>query len=78
MVAKIDIFAQIWNTFTVSDVHAQKAFLEEYESLKKNKEKEDVILFMDAVHPQHNSVISNGWIKQGKAFRFVAIGQTKT
>ena len=32
---------------------------------------------MDTVHPQHNSVMSNGWIKQGKAFRLVAIGAGK-
>ncbi|MCK5189864.1 MAG: IS630 family transposase [Methylococcales bacterium] len=52
-----------------ADAQAQKAFLEEYEALKESRDKEDVILFMDAVHPQHNPVTSNGWIKQGKEFQ---------
>lgn len=52
-----------------ADAQAQEAFLEEYEKLKKNKAKDDVILFMDAVHPQHNPVIASGWIKQGKNFQ---------
>ncbi len=52
-----------------ADAEAQEAFLEKYETLKKNKAKEDVILFMDTVHPQHNPVMSNGWIKQGKEFQ---------
>ncbi len=52
-----------------ADAQAQKVFLEEYEALKKSRDKDDVILFMDAVHPQHNPVMSNGWIKQGKEFQ---------
>jgi transposase len=49
-----------------ADATAQKAFLEEYENLKKNSAEDDVVLFMDATHPQHNPVISYGWIKRGK------------
>jgi transposase len=52
-----------------ADADAQKAFLEDYKKLKGNKAEEDVILFMDAVHPQHNPVMANGWIKQGKDFQ---------
>lgn len=52
-----------------ADAKAQEAFLEDYEKLKKNKAKEDVILFMDAVHPQHNPVMASGWIKRGKDFQ---------
>ena len=52
-----------------ADAQAQEAFIEEYEKLKENKGKDDVILFMDAVHPQHNPVMANGWIKQGKNFQ---------
>ncbi|MGH8552431.1 MAG: helix-turn-helix domain-containing protein, partial [Methylococcales bacterium] len=48
---------------------AQKAFLTDYEKLKETQVEEDVILFMDAVHPQHNPVMSGGWIKQGKDFQ---------
>lgn len=52
-----------------ADAQAQEAFLDEYEKLKENKGKDDVILFMDAVHPQHNPVMAHGWIKQGKNFQ---------
>lgn len=52
-----------------ADAQAQKDFLESYENLKENKQDSDVILFMDAVHPQHNPVMANGWIKQGKEFQ---------
>ena len=49
-----------------ADAAAQKAFLNDYENLKKNSDEGDAILFMDATHPQHNPVISYGWIKRGK------------
>jgi transposase len=45
---------------------AQEAFLAQYEELKQNKGENDVILFMDAVHPQHNTVLGYGWIKRGE------------
>jgi transposase len=45
---------------------AQKAFLEEYEKLKQNKDKNDPLCFMDAVHPQHNPIIACAWIKRGE------------
>jgi transposase len=45
---------------------AQEAFLAQYEELKKNQGENDVILFMDAVHPQHNPVLGYGWIKRGE------------
>jgi len=45
---------------------AQEKFLEEYNNLKENKNKDDPIYFMDATHPQHNPVVVNGWIKCGK------------
>jgi transposase len=49
-----------------ADPEAQEAFLAQYEELKKNKGENDVILFMDAVHPQHNPVLGYGWIKRGE------------
>jgi transposase len=49
-----------------ADPQKQEAFLAEYEELKKNKEEGDPILFMDAVHPQHNPVLGYGWIKRGQ------------
>jgi transposase len=44
----------------------QEAFVEKYENIKKNKDEGDVVLFMDATHPQHNPVIGCGWIRRGK------------
>jgi transposase len=52
-----------------ANVQAQEAFLNDYEKLKETQGKEDAILFMDAVHPQHNPVMASGWIKQGKDFQ---------
>ena len=49
-----------------ADAAAQKEFLEDYENLKQNSDEGDVVLFMDATHPQHNPVIGYGWIKRGK------------
>ena len=49
-----------------ADPAAQKAFLAEYEKLKQEKGDDDVIDFMDAVHPQHNPVLGCGWIKRGQ------------
>ena len=49
-----------------ADRQAQEAFLATYQELKENKGEDDVILFMDAVHPQHNPVLGYGWIKRGE------------
>jgi transposase len=43
----------------------QQAFLEEYNTIKAAKGKNDPIYFADATHPQHNSIPSYGWIKKG-------------
>jgi transposase len=48
-----------------ANADAQRAFLDEYETLKQNKGRHDPIYFMDAVHPQHNTVAACGWIKRG-------------
>jgi len=47
-------------------VEVQEAFVAKYQDLKGNKAEGDVILFMDAAHPQHNPVLGCGWIKRGK------------
>ncbi|MBK5970767.1 MULTISPECIES: IS630 family transposase [Thiorhodovibrio] len=48
------------------DEDKQKAFVEDYKALKENLQDQDVIIFMDAVHPHHNPVLAGGWIKRGK------------
>ena len=44
---------------------AQKAFIEQYNELKENKDPEDRIWFVDAVHTLHNSQPAYGWMKKG-------------
>ena len=44
----------------------QILFLEELERLKSAKKPEDKILYVDGVHPQHNSVASYGWLPKGE------------
>jgi len=48
------------------DTDRQAAFVKDYATLKENKGEPDVVLFMDATHPQHNPVLAGGWIKRGK------------
>lgn len=51
-----------------ADPERQAAFVETYKTLKQNKGEDDVVLFMDATHPQHNPVLGGGWIKRGQRF----------
>ncbi len=44
----------------------QQAFVEKYEKLKADLGQNDVIYFVDAVHPQHNPIMGYGWIKRGQ------------
>jgi transposase len=43
----------------------QKEFYEFYEELKKNLPENQVILFGDSVHPQHNTCPTKVWVKKG-------------
>lgn len=49
-----------------ADIKKQEKFLEELEETRENKGKNDPILYMDGVHPQHNTMLAYGWIKKGK------------
>lgn len=48
-----------------ADAEAQRSFLKTYKALKKHKDPDDPLYFMDGVHPQHNTVAAYGWIKKG-------------
>ena len=48
-----------------SDLNSQKEFIEYYNNLKNNLKSDEVILFMDAVHPTQNTKFACGWIKKG-------------
>lgn len=49
-----------------ANAEAQERFVVDYTSRKHNNGDQDVILFMDATHPQHNPVIGCGWIPRGE------------
>lgn len=49
-----------------ADKEKQKQFLTQLEELRKNQDVSDPILYMDGVHPQHNTMLAYGWIKKGK------------
>lgn len=49
-----------------ADKQEQELFIKKYLRLKKKSEGK--IYFADSVHPQHNAVISYGWIKKGEDF----------
>lgn len=44
----------------------QKLFLKVLGDLKRKKKPEDKLLYVDGVHPQHNSLPSYGWLPKGE------------
>ena len=52
------------------DAEKQKQFKEFYENLESELPEDEVILFADSVHPQHNTEPTKIWIKKGNE-RFV-------
>jgi transposase len=48
-----------------ADAEAQKAFVAEYENIKKNLGDDDQIVFLDGVHPSHAVRFMRGWIRKG-------------
>ena len=48
------------------DHEAQEIFAQQYEEFMQNKPDNVEVLFMDAVHPQHNTMAAYGWIKRGE------------
>jgi transposase len=47
------------------NIQKQEAFIEEYEEIKKSLKADEMILFMDSVHPTQATKLSYGWIKKG-------------
>lgn len=45
---------------------AQEHWIKEYEELKKNLSENEVICFIDGVHPTHNTKPTYGWIRKGE------------
>ena len=50
------------------DLPAQRAFIEEITPLLESAPPDTVLLYSDAVHPQHNTETTQGWIAKGKEF----------
>jgi transposase len=48
---------------------AQEIFAQQYEKFMEKKPDNVEVLFMDAVHPQHNTMAAYGWIKRGEERR---------
>lgn len=48
-----------------ADAQKQAEFVEHYEALKSTLGQDEVLLFMDAVHPTQATKISSGWIRVG-------------
>jgi transposase len=48
-----------------ADTEKQAAFIEKYNELKDTLKPDEVILFGDNVHPQHQTRLAYGWIKKG-------------
>lgn len=49
-----------------ADSEQQRAFLEDLQQLRQRQGAEDVLYYCDAVHPQHNTRSSYGWIRRGE------------
>jgi transposase len=48
------------------DIEAQEIFVEQYEQFMLNKRADVEVLFIDAVHPEHNAMAAYGWIRRGE------------
>jgi len=49
-----------------ADKQKQEEFVKAYNELKTNLKPDETVLFIDAVHPTHNVMPANAWIKTGK------------
>lgn len=48
------------------DIEAQEIFAEQYEDFMMSKSADTEVLFLDAVHPEHNALAAYGWIRRGE------------
>jgi len=48
------------------DIEAQEIFAQQYENFMQTKPGDSEVLFLDAVHPEHNALAAYGWIKRGE------------
>ena len=48
------------------DLDAQDDFIAYYEDFMENKASDTEVLFVDGVHPEHNTMAAYGWLKRGE------------
>ena len=48
-----------------ANAEEQAKFIKKYREIKRKMNPEDSMLFMDAVHPHHQTIVGYGWIKKG-------------
>ena len=51
------------------DTQAQEIFADQYDRFMETKGQDVEVVFLDAVHPQHNTMAAYGWIKKGEQRR---------
>jgi transposase len=49
-----------------ADRKEQEKFIRKYKKLRREKNKNDKIYFVDGAHPLHNPILQYGWIKKGE------------
>jgi transposase len=62
------VYKKTRSTSSKSDAEQQEAFLEQFDALVERAEAADSFYYADAVHPQHNTRPSYGWIASGEEF----------
>lgn len=60
-----------------ASIEKQKAFIDMYEQMKDDLEEDEAILFMDGVHPDHQTQAVHGWIRRGKLAQVPSTGKQK-
>jgi len=50
----------------IPDIDAQEVFAKQYEAFMLEKSEDIEVLFVDAVHPEHNTLAAYGWIRRGQ------------
>ena len=49
-----------------ADIEAQEIFIKQYKDFMQTKADHDPVLFVDGVHPTHNTMAAYGWLKKGE------------
>ena len=48
------------------DAEEQKKFKDAYDAMRRTLPEAETMIFMDGVHPQHNTTCTNAWINKGE------------